>query len=1004
MKNVPLKAFVVAFFAGWLPLACGMNAYAQNDPSANQEAANNNTQDLLNEIDAIQARLQQSSKRLNDLEEKVDENNKATVTTRTTTTTEEGFEPAGGAASVPVVRRTTQTETSEPENQTYTQANTYQEPPSQNTYNNQQTVQAEAVTQPKAVTAGTQIPSAYSTPAPTASQPSTYAGNYQQASTQPQAAGVTTASAQGAATQPAASMPNAASPKVTVPENTIKVSGYARAAMGIDSSGNAIFARANADLNERNWRLLSSSGLNNNINTYDPAIYSQLKVLLDATVAKSVLSFHLNLTADPWSYTAKSPDMLVKTQWGDLAKVQYLWWGNTGYTVNTTHNTLRLGGAFNLPEIKPVKGVVPPIAIPTTIGNQFGQTDIINITSMKLDYTFNPIREAWVDFKPVDNLKIRVFPMAYEDQAMTTDDPLKLSNNTEWWAESPWIDGWAQGNYNSGDGFFTKGQWDKSLSFLTRDSTGLRLTALRGASLSYDSHNENETTLNAEIASPKTLWQDYGDYSTVAGSARLKQFLGDKFYVGLTENMHLGYTTSERMDAENLVDAVDAGVRPLTWLKISGEAANSRSLYDITSPAYETKYNGNAFYGGIQVASPTEQDILRTDYFGMHVDDKSEDFFKSMFYFARMDKNFESSLSDYHFTRDDSFWSDDITFYPSLYRYMPGVTPSQSADDLAPFALGNGIDYGRTTLTWRADENVLDGKVHLLEDIRHVTDNKSSKNLQNIYRVGATVQPTDRFTTKILGIYDARPKTTAGVDPFVIQDNTAGTPFLNTAVPGGKDPSLKTASLGSRYQLTDKVAINGVWDYTNDIYQSSDNFPNGDLNSTFFSTYMQNGKTYTVEVPQLYDQAYFEQAPYPYHNIFKAGLEVDPTDKWRVYLDYTRNPNKFAGNIDDNMNHFGIETSYVPNPRLGFFARYTLSNGYDINRLVNDNQLQHRYWNNFFFEMRMVLPYDINMSLQYGVGPAYNVQTSATSPDLTYYSTTVVETQHIVRLVFDKKF
>ena len=69
---------------------------------------------------------------------------------------------------------------------------------------------------------------------------------------------------------------------------------------------------------------------------------------------------------------------------------------------------------------------------------------------------------------------------------------------------------------------------------------------------------------------------------------------------------------------------------------------------------------------------------------------------------------------------------------------------------------------------------------------------------------------------------------------------------------------------------------------------------------------------------------------------------MTPTDKWHVYLDYTRNPNEFSGNIDDNMNHYGIETSYLLTPKIGFFARYTLSQGYDVNRLVNDRVLDYR--------------------------------------------------------------
>ena len=59
---------------------------------------------------------------------------------------------------------------------------------------------------------------------------------------------------------------------------------------------------------------------------------------------------------------------------------------------------------------------------------------------------------------------------------------------------------------------------------------------------------------------------------------------------------------------------------------------------------------------------------------------------------------------------------------------------------------------------------------------------------------------------------------------------------------------------------------------------------------------------------------------------------------------------------------------------------------------------------NVFFEARMILPKDVLLSIQYGVGPAYNVQTSTTSPGLAFYTTAVLQTQHIVRIVFDKKF
>ena len=791
--------------------------------------------------------------------------------------------------------------------------------------------------------------------------------------------------------------PRAFTPSAPSP-NTFKISGEARAAMGIDSGGNAIFTQANADLNERNWRILSSNGLNNNIDTYDPAIFSRLKVVMDASILSSVVSFHLSLVADPWSYTGKSNAQLVTGEGGDTAKVQYLFWGNTGFTVNSIVNTLQNGDSFALPEVKVHGHTVPA----TTIHSTF--TNIFDIPAAHIDYTFFPVREAWVDIKPTDEFKLRIFPMGYEDQALTTDDPLKLSNNMEWWAESPWIDGWQQGNLNTGATpvSFYKGQWDKSLSYYTKDSDGQRLTALRGVSL--QAKPTDETSLDATIAIPKTLWQNYDNMTALAGAARLKQFIGDMFYIGATGAMHQGYTSNETLDAENYTGGVDSGLMVLKGLKLSAEYAASRSIYDETSPGYKTKYDGNAYYVALSTASnPDEEDILKKDYFGMNPVDQKETFYKSTIYFARMDDGFESSLANYHGTRSDSFWNDHLTFYPSIYRYLPGIATGLSEYDMIPFAIGNGIDYGRSVVSWRGDVNLMEGKFQGLADVRHVTDN-NSHNIETVSRIQGTYEATDRLTTKALFLWNALPKTTAGVDPFLIVDNTAGQSLANVTVQGGKDPSLKTGSLGARYALTDWAALNGVWEYTNDVTLATDNFPQGDLNSSYLTTYVQNGRVYETSVPFLYDQGSFEQAPYPYHNIFKAGLELPLTDKWHVYLDYTRNPNKFAGNIDDNMSHYGIETSYLLTPKIGFFARYALSQGYDINRLVNDHELDNRDYHNFYFETRMILPKDLMMSIEYGVGPAYNIATSTSNPGLAFYATAALQTQHIVRIVFDKKF
>jgi hypothetical protein len=223
-------------------------------------------------------------------------------------------------------------------------------------------------------------------------------------------------------------------------------------------------------------------------------------------------------------------------------------------------------------------------------------------------------------------------------------------------------------------------------------------------------------------------------------------------------------------------------------------------------------------------------------------------------------------------------------------------------------------------------------------------------------------------------------------------------------VEGGKNRDLKTGSLGARYELSEWADINGVWEYTNDTSLGTDGLPRRLFDGLTQRTYAADGHIYRENVAYLYDQGFFDQAPYEYRNIFKTGLHLQPTSIWDLYFDYTRNPDMFASNIDDNMDHFGVETSLIPTKSLGLFARYTRSRGYDLNRLNKDKVLERRIYHNFFVEGRYLAPRDNNFSLQYGVGPAYFVETSSTNPALSYYAAPVLSTQQTVRLIYEKKF
>ncbi len=779
----------------------------------------------------------------------------------------------------------------------------------------------------------------------------------------------------------------------------VKMSGELHAAVGFNTNDGAVFTRASADLNERNFRILSGAQLNNYQNTYDPAIYSRIKVVVDAAVQDAV-GMHLNVTVDPWSYTGRTGTMDVTSAWGDTARVQHLFWGNNGYTINHSVNTLTYAGVLALPELKVKNSTVPAASMASTICNQWGQCDSFSTPDMKVKTTFQPVREFWVDIKPGDAGKIRIFPMAYQDQALTSDDPLRLSNNKTWWEASPWLNDWRGGQVNHLTALpedFSKGYWDSGLAFATRDSDGTHLTALRGVAL--DAHPGEDTTIQATVASPKTLWQDYNEVTAVPGSLRVKQYLGDNAYIGGTGNMHLGFV-DKRVDEQNYVASTDTAIVPVDGVKAQAQVSSSVSHNDWSNHTYRTKEEGQAYFASIEAIS-NAVDLLKKDYMSQRTMEGGS-LYKGKLFFARMDRGFESTLSNYHKTRDDAFWSRHLTFYPSLYRKMPGAKATMSESDQEAFALGNGIDIGRDVAGARADTLLFDGKVEGMADFRHVTTN-ANNTIENVARTEWTWKTTDELTLEGLALWHGMPRTRMNEDPFVTNNDT-GLPLVNNAIPGGDKRNLETGTLGARYQLTEWADVNGVWEYSNDLTLAEDNFPRGLFDGMSTQTYVQNGRLYRGPMPWLYDQGYLPQSPYDYHNIFKTGLHLRPANIWDLYFDYTRNPNGFAGNIDDNMDHFGFETSVVPTKSLGFFARYTLSRGYDLNRFNKDKVLDYRYYHNVFLESRYIAPKDNTFSLQFGVGPVYFVDTSTTNPLLGYYAAPVLSTQHMVRLTYEKRF
>lgn len=767
-------------------------------------------------------------------------------------------------------------------------------------------------------------------------------------------------------------------------ESDFTLSGEYQVSFGIED-GDVILNRANADLSEENWRILSDQAHNRRENTFDPAIYSYIKFQVDRPRQEG-WSFHSNFDFSPWSYIGTSKT--TASHDGDTFDVEYRYWGNSSYTVNRTIYSSLKGDSLALPELKVSDGYVPQVTVTSLNGN------ILTIPESEIHYEIWPVREFWFDYN-TSGMSLRVFPVGMENLAYSSDDPLSLTNNHTYWEESQWLINWQPGNFNSGLATpdFQKGWWNDSTAYVTRDSTGTRLTALRGFSLNLDSE---KSMLDFTIASPKELWQDYESFNTFQSALRGKYFSRDDLTLGFVYGSKFG-RDKDTLDAFNNFAGIDANLATGSNTEFFLEAAASFTEQDRSSD-YQTEERGNAFQVSMINSS---SDVFGKNYFALSPE-KSEPFYKIRLALTHMDEGFQTSLSSYRETRDDTFWSRHLYFRePLSYNSLGLYSSPLSWDDILPFRIGDGVDYGRDTIGFRLEtENLLDQRMSALFDVRNVHD-VNGEFIENAARLETTYKVLPKLTTKFMGIYHALPETTAGYDPFITDPET-GNFYQNSAVEGGKDPSLKTLSLGAKYDFFDWLDTSFIWERTNDCTLAYDNFGRGLLEWTSFYTYNEYGETYRDQIYGLYSSDAFPTPPYPYFDIFKVGIGIRPTSNLELYLDWARNEYEWSQIIDDNTNHIGIEVGYTPIEKLGFFNRYVYSKTNDISRLNEDGVVENESHHTFFSEVRLGLEENSELIAQYGVGSIAGFADSTYSPFGGGIAT--LDTQHIVRVYYRRKF
>lgn len=769
-----------------------------------------------------------------------------------------------------------------------------------------------------------------------------------------------------------------------------KISGEYTVGLG-GREGDLIWKQAHGDYNETNWRRIHKDF---GVNTYDTRVFDRLRLNLD-TEKEEGFNFHSNITIDPWSFIGKSDAVNISSPAGERANVQLKYWSANSSIINETVLSLNKGGAIGIPETKVVDGKVSSMVVTNT------WSESLTIPELEIDEELWPIRELWVDYNNGDEFQFRFFPIAYQDQALKSDDPLGLSHHMIYWEESPWLDRWQPGILNVGTApvDFSKGEWEDDLSFFTRDSNMTRLTSLRGFSLK--TQPLENVSIESAVASPKGLWQDYDQVDNIEGATRIKFTPEDELELGLVHTFRYGLEDSDK-DAENRVIGADFSYNLACDLRVKGEVAYSQDEQDLTQEPYNTEKEGNAYKFELKRGKVQGERPEKWDEQALEELEEVEPFDWALrLGWTHMDKGFYPALATYRITRKDPFWGRHMHFKRPLKYYYGGLYyPTLTWYDIRAQRIGDSVDIDRDVASLRLEKAFLGGDMEVLFDCRNAHEASSGKYIETVGRLETDWQVNERLLVKLLGIYHDLPETTGGVDPFIYDVDTDEF-FLNSWIEDGEDPTLKTASCGFKYDFFDGLSFDFIYEYTNDVTVALDDYPRSLLNTGDFAAYTQDGLVWRKPTTSLYDQFLFPTPPYPWFGIYKAAVELAPSDDLKLRLDFTKNDYKFAGQIDDNINHWGLEADYNITEELSLKLNYTYSKFYSVQLRGEglDYQGHHSVFVNLDYEMEDKGVF----SLQFGEAALLPYSTMfATSPYGGFLPT--VDTAHIVRAYFSRKF
>ncbi len=776
-----------------------------------------------------------------------------------------------------------------------------------------------------------------------------------------------------------------------------RVSGTYRAAMGVGRNRNFSLNDSTPDLQDRDFHYLFG---NRQYNTFDPAIYSQYRLDIDSQVTKTDSVF-VQLVADPWSYVGQTSEIVVPDSTGtDSFRIKQKYWGANNSTIPYIVNS-RGGNSTAMPELEAQNGHTQSF---TTAGFGFGNT--FTIPEQEIDYEFRPLRKAWWDHEG-DIWHVRLFALADQNQVMTTDDPMQLSNKKDFWQGSAWLDQWMPLQQYTMNGFafgavhrnrpvFTRGHYSEDEAFYARDSEGNYLTLLRGGAVEADF---GRTYMGAMVASRYGLWDEYQEFDNIPGVFRLKHQVTEPWMVGATYTYRVGLVDREP-DAYNQVISVDTKYYTNETDYMYGQVAGSRNDIDRLS-SFQTAYEGQAYKTGfVSHTGNTQSGITRWNGD-----------------FSWIGTKFKETLSKYASLRDDEFWGNHISW-------------AKTPPDVDPFKIGTGEDYGRYVFRLNAASSFPDKGVDNLFDIRHVRATDSNgytargndddeSHIETVIRDETTWKFAPEWTFKNFMRFHILPPTVRGIEPLMTAYNPpqlddpaleSAIFYENTLIQPDLNANRYSFGQGLQWEPDHKWTVSGTFEVTNDIPE----FPRGLLNNTYLTSahidpYTPSWALYRQQA-FLYRQDIFGLPPYDYFTIVKERVVYRHTEDLQFIFHAAQNTYTLWAPVDDNVEHQGISVDWQITDRWSAFFDYTHTHLADVPKLIANNftRLDFDDHHNIYTRLRYRINTNAVLTAEYGAFGQTFYEGSDALPATAYAVTTfalpTVDTEHLFRLSLDGEF